>query len=355
MDLNEVFGDDDPVAYCMGNDSIYSENFVVLRFGDDFLSDLTVLREFLNDSSLSTENVDLIFNSQMDASAFGADELQIYNPGKYGSNNEYHVLKTSLNDSFDFFSSHYEDAQSFGPCVVGGDFLIGFGTSWVVFYSPEVALVAALKELATARYGFIYSAVNGNGHAVLGRLQDDLGTHFHCKAPLSTIRYLPASLSPNHWRAFPDAGLALLNYQIRSLENFVRFHVDIEDASVEIHRIFEAMGIPVRSTMVYHGVTAQRLEHNYLLSEAVCADDDEAVLQSFVLPVEDVISYYDAHQEEIILDRPIFFGEGFAFGSYDQGTDFVFFDVNLRVQFEYVLRTFGYEPNSWWWEKPDND
>lgn len=356
MDLDTVFGSNYPSTYCMENDSSYSDHFATLRFGNDFLADLDVLREFFGSSSLVEDDVDLIFHSNMDVTSLVSSERKHLASEHYYGGNEYYFVNSDLDCVLEYFATNYEEAQSFGPVLRGDNFLIGFGTSWVVFYSPDISQVEALKELAGTKYGFAYSATNQHGNAVLSRREDDLGVYFLSKAPSSTIKYLPASGYPKHRDALPDAGFAILNYHIHEMEDSVRFHVDIDDAAGEIRSIFEEIGIPLKVSMVYHGVTAQRLEQNFLLSETRYNHYGEnETVQNFVLQVEDAPAYLEANGEEILEDRPVFFGAGFAFGCYDRGTDFVFFDAELKAQFEDALFDRGYRAVKWWWEKPEED
>lgn len=359
MDLNEVFGDKDPVTYYMGVDSLYSENFVTLRFGDGFLSDLSVLKDFFADAGLDAGDVDLIFNSGMEHAAFDSEDLRLYDAGNRGyGRSEYYFVPGQLERFLDYFSDNCGDAQMFCPSIRGENFVLGLATSWVVFYSPDAALVERLRWIAAARYGFIHTVMDSAGHEVRARSEDDLGVSFLSKAPLQTINYLPGYRKPKNWRAFPEAGLEILNFRIRELENAVRFHVDIEDAAVELRSVFGLLGVEPRADMVYHGVIARNSAWNFLLSEVPYNEntlDNEMLLQSFAVEVLDVPGYYATHQAEILSDHTVFFGDGFAFGSYEQGTDFVFFDDALRVRFESALGALGYEPHQWWWEKPEVD
>jgi hypothetical protein len=279
-----------------------------------------------------------------------------YSADGYTGGSKYQFASVTLDDVREFFKENWQEAQEHGPLVVGDNFVLGLGTSWVVFHSPDFTLVEGLTELAKVQYGFTHSAINEHGHKVLARKQDDLPVFFLSKAPVSSIRYLPEINWPKHWREFPDAGRNTLNYSIHNMQDSVRFHVGIEDAAGEIRALFEETSIPLSADMVYHGVTAQKRTTNPLLSEEPYTEYGATQkLQSFVTPVSDVATYIDQHQEELLADSSVFFGDGFAFGCYDRGIDFVFFNVYRKYYFLGALHKLGYRSTYSWWEKHEDD
>lgn len=353
MDLETLFGSEYPYTYGMEDSSLYSRNFVVLRFGEDMLSNLEVIQKFFTLHSLPKDNLHLVFSENMETDGLDLIQQVEYSADGYTGGSKYQFASVTLDDVCGFFKENWQEAQEHGPLVVGDNFVLGLGTSWVVFHSPDYTLVEGLRELAKVQYGFTNSAINEHGHTVLAHQQDDLPIFFLSKAPVSTIRYLPEINCPKNWQEFPEAGMNLLNYSIHHMQDSVRFHVDIDDAPGEIRSLFAEMGLSLSVEMVYHGVTAQNLTTNHLLSEETYREYGATQkLQSFVAPVSDVATYIEQRQTELLKDSSVFFGDGFAFGCYDRGVDFVFFDINLKAKFEDALLTLGYVSEKSWWEKP---
>lgn len=356
MDLETLFGSEYPYTYGMEDRSLYSRNFVVLRFGEDMLSDLEVIQKFFTLHSLSKDSLHLVFSENMETDGLDLIQQVEYSADGYTGGGKYQFASVTLDDVREFFKDNWEEAQEHGPLVVGDNFVLGLGTSWVVFHSPDYTLVEGLRELAKVQHGFTHSAINEHGHMVLGRQQDDLPVFFLSKAPVSTIRYLPEINWPPHWQEFHDAGMNLLNYSIHHMQDSVRFHVDIDDAPSEIRSLFSEAGISSSVEMVYHGVTAQKRTTNPLLSEAPYKEyGSKQKLQSFVAPVSDVATYIEQRQSELLKDSSVFFGDGFAFGCYDRGVDFVFFDTALKCHFLGALHKLGYRAEKSWWEKPEEN
>jgi len=356
MDLDEIFGVYPPVPYFMGHNSMYSPNFLEIRFGDDSLSNLDLLRDFFFRRTIVLGNdVDVIIEPNFE-SPLPAGVTPVYHSENdlWGVNREYSSFALSLSAVLDYVESPREEPWYFNVLVVGDGFLLGFSNSWVRVYFADVQKTVGVRKLAENEYDYAYSIINEHGHVAIGRTKDSIPSSLVSKASPDTVTDATVFDKPMHWDRFTTDGIEPIIYNMRKMKNHVRFHIPIEEAGAEVWQLFHEMEIPVQATMVYHGVIAQTLDSNCLLSEETYSDAaDGTTLQSFAIPLEDAPAYLQENAELVQQDCTLFFGDGFVFGSYDRGTDFAFFDVNLKAKFEDALLTLGYVPEKSWWEKTE--